>query len=183
MGWKHSASTMTLLWKRITHSPARLTLRFVGVNCMVESNECTGSAIAKTHTHTRVHVHGADTRGKIYDRFETRTDARRWNRILQFACIICNFSRRDIEIQRSKQPIYLNVYETPYYQMPWNSERKEGMYRHGCCCTSGDIRDTRRNLERDSSGSCKPVVPVAYASDSIARSMPLSGNNGYECKA
>lgn len=64
MGWKHSASTMTLLWKRITHSPARLTLRFVGVNCMVESNECTGSAIAKTHTHT--YTYKAQTLGEKF---------------------------------------------------------------------------------------------------------------------
>lgn len=66
MGWKHSASTMTLLWKRITHSPARLTLRFVGVNCMVESNECTGSAIAKTHTHTHTYMYKAQTLGEKF---------------------------------------------------------------------------------------------------------------------
>lgn len=91
MGWKHSASTMTPLWKRITHSPARLTLRFAGVNCMAESNEY-GSAIAKTHP--RAHTSTAQTLGrKIYEQFETRTDARRGNRILRFACIRSQFFR------------------------------------------------------------------------------------------
>lgn len=137
MGWKHSASTMTLLWKRITHSPARLTLRFVGVNCMAESNEY-GSAIAKTHTH----IHGADTRGKIYDRFETRTDARRGNKILQFACIICNFSRHISRFHDQNKRFILTFMRR--LTMPWNSERRRewSVRRYVVPYTSGNIRNT-----------------------------------------
>lgn len=49
-----------------------------------------------------------------------------------------------------------------------------------CSIYEREYSEHARKLTQDS-GSCKPVVPVAYASDSVSRSALLSGNNGYEC--
>lgn len=151
MGWKHSASTMTLLWKRITHSPARLTLRFVGVNCMAESNECTGVPSLR-HTHTRAHTYTRihpDTRGKIYDRLETRTDARRGNRILQFACIICNFSRRISRFHDQNKRFILTFMRRLMRCLGTANGAENGVYRYGC---SVYIREYSEHMKKLTTG-------------------------------
>ena len=62
------------------------------------------------------------------------------------------------------------------------NDSKQRVSTRRCPIYGREYSEHAKKLTQDS-GSCKPVVPVAYASDSIARCTLLSGNNGYECSA